>query len=116
GEVVLMSPLSFLHRPLRWLQAISDYRGEISGAPNFAYALCIKAARRSNHPPLDLACWRSAFVGAEPVRMATLDTFAEVFARDGFRRSALTPCYGMAEATLIVSCKTVDTQPTVHSV
>lgn len=115
GDAVLMSPLSFLQRPLRWLQAISDYRGEISGAPNFAYERCVSVAQQGERPALDLGSWRSAFAGAEPVRMRTLDAFADCFLRDGFKRNALTPCYGMAEATLIVSCKTPDAPPAVHA-
>ncbi|MGV3593456.1 MAG: fatty acyl-AMP ligase [Gammaproteobacteria bacterium] len=114
GDAVLMSPLAFLQRPLRWLQAISDYGGGISGAPNFAYEQCMKAAQRGERPQLDLGSWRHAFAGAEPVRMRTLEAFADCFARDGFQREAFTPCYGMAEATLIVTCKTPETAPTVH--
>jgi acyl-CoA synthetase (AMP-forming)/AMP-acid ligase II len=114
GDAVLMSPLSFLQRPLRWLQAVSDYRGVVSGAPNFAYDLCVKAAQRGERPLLDLGSWNRAFAGAEPIRMRTLDAFAGCFAQDGFQRTAITPCYGMAEATLIVTCKTPDTPPMTH--
>lgn len=114
GDAVLMSPLAFLQRPLRWLQAVSDYRGVISGAPNFAYELCVKAAQRGTRPALDLTSWRSAFAGAEPVRMATLDVFAACFAQDGFQYGALTPCYGMAEATLIVTCKPAAAAPSTQ--
>lgn len=115
ADAVLMSPLAFLQRPLRWLQAITDYRGGISGAPNFAYEQCMKAAQRGDRPQFDLESWRHAFAGAEPVRMRTLEAFADCFAQDGFRREAFTPCYGMAEATLIVTCKTPGTAPTIHS-
>jgi len=114
GESILMSPRSFLFRPMRWLQAISDYRAEISGAPNFAYELCTRWADRGERAALDLSCWRSAFAGAEPVRMATLDAFAERFRGDGFARSALTPCYGMAEATLLVTCKRAGAAPATY--
>jgi acyl-CoA synthetase (AMP-forming)/AMP-acid ligase II len=114
GESILMSPRGFLSRPLRWLQAISDFRAEISGAPNFAYDLCLRWADRGERPALDLSGWRSAFVGAEPVRMATLEAFADRFGREGFAREALTPCYGMAEATLLVACKPAGTAATTH--
>jgi acyl-CoA synthetase (AMP-forming)/AMP-acid ligase II len=114
GEAVLMSPRAFLQRPMRWLQAISDYRGQISGAPNFAYELCVSWAGREQRTPLDLSCWQSAFAGAEPVRMATLEAFADCFADEGFARSALTPCYGMAETTLLVTCKPFGAPPATH--
>ena len=114
GEAILMSPQSFLHRPLRWLQAISDYRAQISGAPNFGYELCLRSAARGEVSGLDLGCWTSAFTGAEPIRIATLDAFADGFAAHGFTRSALTPCYGMAEATVLVTCKPAGTPPTTH--
>lgn len=104
-EVVLMSPLAFLERPLRWLEAVSRLRGGIAGGPNFAYAL---ATRRVRADPslargLDLSSWHTAYVAAEPVRMSTLAAFTETFAPYGFRREALLPCYGLAEATLLVS-------------
>jgi acyl-CoA synthetase (AMP-forming)/AMP-acid ligase II len=114
GESILMAPQAFLLRPLRWLQAISDYRAQISGAPNFAYELCAKAVARADAAPMDLSGWRSAFAGAEPIRMATLEAFAERFRAEGFDRSALTPCYGMAEATVLVACKPAGTPPTTH--
>jgi acyl-CoA synthetase (AMP-forming)/AMP-acid ligase II len=116
GQSILMSPLSFLQRPLRWLEAISQYRALLSGAPNFAYDLCVRWADRGNLPELDLSCWRTAFAGAEPIRRATLEAFAGRFRASGFRRTALTPCYGMAEATLMVTCKQAGAEPTFHSV
>lgn len=99
----LMSPNSFLQRPLRWLQAISRYRGTLSGAPNFAYELCLRKATPEQLATLDLSSWSIAFNGAEPLRSETLDRFTKVFAPCGFRREAFYPCYGLAEATLIVS-------------
>jgi acyl-CoA synthetase (AMP-forming)/AMP-acid ligase II len=114
GESILMSPQAFLTRPLRWLQAISDHRAELSGAPNFAYELCVRSADRGVHAAMDLSSWRSAFAGAEPIHMATLDAFAARFQSDGFARSALTPCYGMAEATVLVTCKPAGAPPTTY--
>lgn len=114
GDSILMSPRAFLQRPLRWLQAISDYGAEISGAPNFAYELCARWADRGERPLLDLSSWRSAFAGAEPIRMATLEAFADRFAAEGFARTSLTPCYGMAEATLLVTCKPAGALPTTY--
>lgn len=95
--VVLMSPLDFLQRPLRWLQAITRYRSTVSGGPNFAYELCIRKVKPEQRESLDLSSWQVAFNGAEPIRAQTLDRFVEAFAPCGFRRSAFYPCYGLAE-------------------
>jgi acyl-CoA synthetase (AMP-forming)/AMP-acid ligase II len=101
--VVLMSPLHFLQRPLRWLEAISRHRATSSGGPNFAYELCIRKSTPEERARLDLSCWDIAFSGAEPVRAQTLERFVEAFAPTGFRASAFYPCYGLAEATLFVT-------------
>ncbi len=100
---VLMSPVDFLQRPLRWLAAISRYGGTISGGPNFAYDLCARKVGSADLAGLDLSRWQVAFNGAEPVRPETLERFAAAFAPCGFRREALFPCYGLAEATLFVT-------------
>jgi amino acid adenylation domain-containing protein len=100
---VLMSPTSFLQRPYRWLQAISNYGGTTSGAPNFAYELCVNKITAEQRATLDLSSWQVAFNGAEPIHYKTLERFSDVFASCGFRPSAFYPCYGMAEATLLVS-------------
>ncbi|HEU4595256.1 MAG TPA: amino acid adenylation domain-containing protein, partial [Pyrinomonadaceae bacterium] len=101
--VVLMSPAAFLQRPLRWLQAISRYGATTSGGPNFAYDLCARRINEEQKASLDLSRWSIAFNGAEPVRRETLESFAAAFAPCGFRPETLYPCYGLAEATLIVS-------------
>lgn len=101
--VILMSPVSFLQRPLRWLQAISRYKVTVSGGPNFAYDLCVRKITAEERASLDLSSWDVAFNGAEPVRAETLERFQSVFSPCGFRREAFYPCYGLAEATLIVS-------------
>ena len=101
--VTLMSPASFLMRPLRWLNAISQYRATTSGGPNFAYELCAKKITAEQKATLDLSCWRVAFAGAEPVNAQTLNGFAEAFACCGFQREAFLPCYGLAESTLLVT-------------
>ena len=100
---ILMSPVAFLQRPFRWLQAISRYKATTSGGPNFAYELCMRKIRPEDRSGLDLSSWRVAFNGAEPVRLETLTRFAAQFADCGFRREAFVPCYGLAEATLFVS-------------
>ncbi|KUJ69524.1 hypothetical protein ACZ90_11120 [Streptomyces albus subsp. albus] len=98
-----MSPVAFLKRPLRWLRAVSEHRATISGAPDFAYRLCVERTSASERRELDLSSWRVAFSGAEPVRAETIERFARAFAPSGFRRSSFLPCYGLAEATLCVS-------------
>ncbi len=100
---VLMSPVAFLQRPLRWLRAISRYRATTSGGPNFAYDLCVKRISPAERQGLDLSCWDLAFNGAEPVRPDTLERFAAAFGPSGFRSEAFYPCYGLAEATLFVA-------------
>jgi acyl transferase domain-containing protein/acyl-CoA synthetase (AMP-forming)/AMP-acid ligase II/SAM-dependent methyltransferase len=99
----LMSPAAFLQRPVRWLSAISRFRADTSGGPNFAYELCVEKISREQAEELDLSCWTLAFNGAETVRPGTLKRFAEKFAISGFRAEAFYPCYGLAEATLFVS-------------
>ncbi len=102
---ILMSPVAFLQRPYRWLKAISHYRATTSGGPNFAYELCIQKITPEQKATLDLSSWTVAFNGAEPVRASTLERFADSFGSCGFRLDAFYPCYGLAEATLIVSGK-----------
>ena len=100
---ILMAPVAFLQRPLRWLQAISRYKATTSGGPNFAYDLCVRKITPEQRAHLDLSSWEVAFNGAEPIRAETIERFAETFADCGFRREAFYPCYGMAETTLLVS-------------
>jgi acyl-CoA synthetase (AMP-forming)/AMP-acid ligase II len=114
--VALMSPVSFLQRPLRWLEAVSRLRGTISGGPNFAYDLCVRSVSPEDCAGLDLSSWDVAFNGAEPIGHATLRRFAEHFAPCGFRFEAFYPCYGLAEATLIVSGGLKASPPVVASV
>jgi len=112
---ILMSPMSFLQKPYRWLSAISRFRGSTSGGPNFAYDLCVKKITPEQRKTLDLSSWEVAFNGAEPVRAETLDAFAEAFGPCGFRREAFYPCFGLAEATLIVSGGYVFQPPIVRT-
>ena len=112
---ILMSPMSFLTKPYRWLSAISRFRGTTSGGPNFAYDLCVRKITPEQRKTLDLSSWRVAFSGAEPVRADTLKAFADAFAPCGFRRDSFYPCYGLAEATLIVAGGYVNNPPVVRS-
>ncbi len=100
---VHMSPLAFLHRPVRWLRAISKHRVTITGGPNFAYDICTKKVSEEELEGLDLSCWKLAYNGAENIRPSTLERFSEKFSRVGFDPKAFYPCYGMAEATLIIT-------------
>ncbi|MEO0926855.1 MAG: fatty acyl-AMP ligase [Cyanobacteria bacterium J06643_13] len=101
--VTLMSPLMFLQNPLRWLKAISRDGATTSGGPNFAYDLCVRKFKPEQLRGLDLSTWKVAFNGAEPINHETLAKFAETYAPYGFSYDAFYPCYGMAEATLIIS-------------
>ncbi|QSJ15499.1 fatty acyl-AMP ligase [Nostoc sp. UHCC 0702] len=101
--VTLMSPADFLQKPFYWLRAVSQYQATTSGAPNFAYDLCVRKITDQQREQLDLSSWELAFIGAEPIRAETLEQFTNTFAACGFRKEAFYPCYGMAETTLIVS-------------
>ncbi|MCG8312771.1 MAG: AMP-binding protein [Pseudomonadales bacterium] len=103
--VTLMSPAAFLRRPARWLHAISHFRGTTSGGPNFAYEYCLRRCTDADLDGLDLSSWQVAFNGAESIRPSTLQAFANKFAAVGFNARAHMPCYGLAEATLLVASK-----------
>ncbi|HVR98103.1 MAG TPA: fatty acyl-AMP ligase, partial [Thermoanaerobaculia bacterium] len=103
GSCVLMAPTAFLQRPARWLEAVSRYGATTSGGPNFAWDLCVRKVSPEQRRDLDLSRWEVAFNGAEPVRAETLAAFSATFAGCGFRPGAFYPCYGLAEATLMVS-------------
>jgi fatty-acyl-CoA synthase len=103
ADAVLMSPVLFLKRPSAWLDAISNYRGTVSFAPNFAYELCRRRVKSSQVESLDLSRWRVAGCGAEPIRPDTLQQFADYFAPAGFRSSSFLPSYGLAEHSLAVT-------------
>ncbi|MGS7250674.1 non-ribosomal peptide synthetase [Pseudomonas anuradhapurensis] len=100
---VLMAPGYFLARPLRWLQAISDYGGTISGGPDFAYRLCSERVSTAALAGLDLSRWRVAYSGSEPIRQDSLATFADKFRACGFDPQSFFASYGLAEATLFIS-------------
>jgi 8-amino-7-oxononanoate synthase len=102
-DTTLLAPATFLQRPFSWLKAVSERGATISGGPNFAYELCTSRISDEQLSQLDLSHWQIAFNGAEPVRESTLEAFARRFAPCGFRREAFYPCYGLAEATLMVT-------------
>ena len=112
---VLTSPMTFLQRPLRWLQAITRYGVTVSGGPNFAYQLCVDKIPEEELQGIDLSTWDIAFNGAEPIRSSTLEAFCEKFEPYGFQRSAVLPCYGMAETTLIVTGGPAEPRPVLQT-
>jgi acyl-CoA synthetase (AMP-forming)/AMP-acid ligase II len=113
-SATLMAPIHFLQRPLRWLQAVSRYRATISGGPNFAYELCLRKISEQEMDGLDLSSWRVAYNGAEHVRAQTIEAFTRRFARCGLRADAASPCYGLAEGTLLVTASSPGQKPVVR--
>jgi acyl-CoA synthetase (AMP-forming)/AMP-acid ligase II len=100
---ILMPAVFFLQQPLKWLSAIARYRATHSGAPNFAYELCVRKVSSDQAAGLDLSTWRVAYNGAEPVRVDTLRRFSRHFCASGFNPDIFYSAYGLAEATLKVS-------------
>ena len=111
APMTLMGPERFVAKPIRWLQALSETRATISVAPNFAFGLTVNKADQSDIEDLDLSNWKVALCGAEPVHPRTLDDFATRFSVAGFSRRALTPVYGLAEATLAVTFSNPEEAP-----
>jgi acyl-CoA synthetase (AMP-forming)/AMP-acid ligase II len=103
ANLVVMSPLAFLKQPVRLLKAISDYRGTVSAAPNFAYDLITRRVTPEQLAGLDLSSWEIALNGAEPVRRRTIERIKDMLAPAGFKPSAMRPAYGMAEVTLLAT-------------
>ncbi|NEO94729.1 MAG: AMP-binding protein, partial [Moorea sp. SIO3G5] len=113
---ILMPPVAFLQKPIRWLKAISNYRATTSGGPNFAYDLCLKKVQPEQLAFLDLSSWDLAYSGAEPVRAETLKKFGNKFANCGFNYRAFYPCYGMAETTLFATGGAKNKSPVIQGV
>ncbi len=108
GDLTLIGPESFIARPAVWLRALSTYGGTVSPAPNFAFALCVERIQDEQLDGVDLSRWRTALNGAEPVAPEVLRAFTERFARWGLRPEALTPVYGLSEASLAVSFSPIE--------
>src|SRR5262252_489181 len=113
---VLLAPVTFIQRPLRWLHAIHRYGAEVAGAPNFAFDLCVQRFRADQVKDLDLSCWKVAINGAEPVRADTIERFTATFRPYGFNPRATNPLYGMAEATLLISGAPRGSGPVIRTV
>ncbi len=116
NPLVAMSPLAFLARPERWLWAIHRYRGTLTAAPNFAYELCLKRIGDEQLEGLDLGSMRLMANGAEPVSPDTMERFMARFARFGLRREAMTPVYGLAEASVGLLCPPPERGPLIDRV
>ena len=114
--LVVMSPLAFLTRPERWLQAMSKHKCTVTAAPNFAYELCVRKISDKAMEGVDLSSMRVVMNGAEPVNPETLERFAKRFEKYGFRRGAMLPVYGLAEASLGVTFPPLDRGPRVERV
>jgi len=113
GSCTFFSPAAFLQRPALWLETISRTRATVAGGPDFAFDVCARKIREEDRAGLDLSQWEIAFVGAERIRAQTIERFTEAFAPFGFRPEAFFPCYGLAEATLMVSGGPRRSAPTV---
>jgi acyl-CoA synthetase (AMP-forming)/AMP-acid ligase II/alkylation response protein AidB-like acyl-CoA dehydrogenase len=109
----LMSPFAFVKRPESWLRAITSHRGTHSQSPNFGYDLCVRRIRADQRVGLDLSSWRAAGNAAEMINPRVLAAFQEAFGPCGFRKSAMRPAYGLAEATLLVSSSPLTAEPVV---
>jgi len=99
----LLSPKTFLQKPLRWLKLITEKKATTSGGPNFAYDLCVKKITEAEKEELDLSSWEVAFNGSERVNPKTIEEFSKSFKSAGFRRDSFLSCYGLAESTLYVT-------------
>jgi len=113
GACNVMSPIDFLKKPIRWLKLLSETRAHISGGPNFGFDLCVRKIAPEEVSALDLRHVQHLANCAEPVRARTLDRFHERFAPCGLERRVFTPCYGLAEATVMVTCTSPDRRPTI---
>jgi acyl-CoA synthetase (AMP-forming)/AMP-acid ligase II len=116
APAVLLPPQVFFQRPLRWLEAVSTHGATLSGAPDFAYELCVRTVTSAERDGLDLSHWRVAFTSGEPVRAETMERFSAHFAPCGFQPKAFRALYGLAESTYLVSCGKSEDGPTLRGV
>ncbi|MCW8861354.1 MAG: AMP-binding protein, partial [Rhodospirillales bacterium] len=114
--LIIMSPLSFIARPQRWLWAIHRYRGTLSAGPNFAYELCLRRIDDKDIEGIDLSSWRMASNGAEQVLPVTVERFIERFSAYGFRRETMMPMYGLAESSVGLAFPPLDRGPLIDRV
>ncbi len=114
--IAILSPLSFLSRPERWLWTIHQHRATLSAAPNFAYELCARKIDERGLEGLDLSCWRAALNGAEPVSPETMERFILRFQPYGFRQGTLLPVYGLAESSVGLTFPALGSKPRVEQI
>ncbi len=112
GKVVLWRPADFVRRPREWLAEFAGRKCTASAGPNFFFDYLIEAAG-DTPDGLDLSYWRLAFNGSEPVSASTVERFCDLFSGHGFRRGAMAPVYGMAEATLAVTFPPLEREPVI---
>ncbi len=113
-SAAFLSPAEFVQYPERWLRIISEFRVSVSGGPDFMYDFAARMVKAEQIEGLDLSSWCVAFCGAEPIRASTIDRFSRKFSAEGFRATAFYPCYGMAEATLMITGAQVGERPEVR--
>ncbi len=113
---LLLPPQVFFQRPLRWLEAVSTHGATVSGAPDFAYELCVRTVSEAERAMLDLSRWRVAFTSGDPIRAETMERFSAHFAPCGFQPKAFRAVYGLAECTYLVSCGKSEDGPTLRGV
>ena len=113
---VVMSPLSFLSRPERWLWAIQHYHGTLSASPNFGYEYCLRRIKDGDIKDLNLSSWRASFNGAEPVSPETIANFSRRFESSGFNKNAMMPVYGLAESTVGLAFPPLQRGPVIDSI
>lgn len=114
--LTIMSPLTFLSRPERWLWAIHYHRGTVSAGPNFAYELCVRKIKEEDIQGLDLSSWRLAFNGAEMINPKTMDRFIQKFSPFGFKAETFFPVYGLAESTVGLTMPPINRLPVVDKI
>lgn len=114
--LIIMSPLTFLAGPIRWLRAVSRYRGTLSAAPNFAYEFCAGRINDADLADLELDSWRCAFNGAEAVSPLTMKKFSDRFASCGFREETMMPVYGLAESSVGLAFPPLHRKPRVDCI
>jgi acyl-CoA synthetase (AMP-forming)/AMP-acid ligase II len=115
-HALLLPPEAFFQRPGRWLEALSAHGATISGAPDFAYELCVRTVSEAERAKLELSRWRIALTSGEPIRAETLERFSARFGPSGFQQKAFRPLYGLVESTWLVSCSRSEEGPTLRQV
>lgn len=100
---VTMPPMAFLRQPLCWLRAVTHYRAQLTGGPNFAYDLCCDRIPEDRLRELDLSSLSVCYCGSEPIRLKTIRRFLERFSSAGLDPASFYPCYGLAENTLFTT-------------